>query len=74
VINFAPIIRCLALVHLGLADDVCPPETGLALYTALTCPKQLLTMEGCAHDAGAYFFAENVRRFLAEHLHPVAAG
>ena len=74
VINFAPLIRCPTLVHIGLADDVCPPETGLALYAALSCPKQLLTMEGCAHDAGAYFFAGNVHEFLAEHLQPVGVG
>jgi cephalosporin-C deacetylase len=74
VINFAPMIRCPTLVHIGLVDDVCPPETGLALYAALPCPKQLLTMEGSAHDAGAYFFAGNVRQFLAEHLQPASAG
>ncbi|HXW79293.1 MAG TPA: acetylxylan esterase [Acidimicrobiales bacterium] len=74
VINFAPMIRCPTLVHLGLADDVCPPETGLALFASLSCPKQLLTMEGAAHDAGAHFFAGNVREFLAEHLKPVGVG
>jgi cephalosporin-C deacetylase len=74
VINFAPMIRCPTLVHIGLADDVCPPETGLALHASLSCPKQLLTMEGCAHDAGAYFFAGHVHRFLAEHLRPAGAG
>jgi cephalosporin-C deacetylase len=72
VINFAPMIRCPTLVHIGLVDDVCPPETGLALYASLSCPKQLLTMEGCAHDAGAYFFTSNVHRFLAEHLQPAS--
>ena len=71
VLNFASMIRCPTLVHIGLADDICPPETGLSLHESLTCPKELLMMEGCAHDAGAYFFGENVRRFLAEHLHPV---
>jgi cephalosporin-C deacetylase len=73
VINFAPSIQCPTLVHLGLVDDVCPPETGLALYAALSCPKQLLTMEGSAHDAGAHFFGDNVDRFLAEHLEPVGS-
>ena len=74
VINFAPMIKCPTLVHIGLVDDVCPPETGLALYASLSCPKQLLTMEGCAHDAGAYFFANNVHEFLAEHLQPPGLG
>ncbi len=27
VVNFAPMIRCPTLVHIGLADDICPPET-----------------------------------------------
>jgi cephalosporin-C deacetylase len=74
VINFAPMIRCPTLVHIGLADDVCPPETGRALYLALSCPKQLLAMEDCAHDAGAYFVSRNVRDFLSEHLQPVGVG
>ena len=74
VLNFARMIRCPTLVHIGLADDICPPETALSLHESLTCPKELLMMEGGAHDAGAYFFGENVRRFLAEHLHPVAVG
>jgi cephalosporin-C deacetylase len=74
VLNFASMIRCPTLVHIGLEDDICPPETGLSLHESLTCPKKLLMMEGCAHDAGVYFFGENVRRFLAEHLHPVGVG
>ena len=74
VLNFARMIRCPTLVHIGLADDICPPETGLSLHESLTCPKELLMMEGGAHDAGAYFFGANVRRFLAEHLHPVGVG
>ncbi len=74
VINFAPMVRCPTLVHIGLVDDICPPETARALFQALSCPKQLLAMEGCAHDAGAHFFADKVRGFLAEHLQPVAIG
>ena len=30
VFNFAPRVRAPVLMHLGLADDVCPPETGYA--------------------------------------------
>ncbi len=71
VLTFARMIRCPTLVHLGLADDICPPETGLSLHESLTCPKEILMMEGGGHDAGAYFFAEHVRRFLADHLRPV---
>jgi cephalosporin-C deacetylase len=72
-INFAPLIRCPMQINLGLRDDVCPPETGFAMYDALTCPKVLHTYEGCAHDAGSYWEAARVETFLAQHLQPAAA-
>ncbi len=37
-INFAPNITCPMLVYVGLADDVCPPETGYALFAAMNEP------------------------------------
>lgn len=70
VINFAPMVRCPMLVYIGLADDVCPPETGYALYHALSCPKELLAYPRCAHDAGSYWAMPKVKAFLAEHLKP----
>jgi cephalosporin-C deacetylase len=72
-INFAPLIRCPMQINLGLRDDVCPPETGFAMYDALTCPKALHTYEGCAHDAGSYWETARVEAFLSEHLQPAAA-
>jgi cephalosporin-C deacetylase len=69
-INFAPLIRCPMQINVGLQDDVCPPETGFALYDALECPKTLHTYDGCGHDAGSYWEAANVAAFLAEHLRP----
>lgn len=69
-VNFAPMIRCPTLVTVGLVDDVCPPETGFALHDALGGPKQLLALEGCAHDAGSYWLSGEVERFLAGHLGP----
>jgi cephalosporin-C deacetylase len=69
-INFAPLIRCPMLVNIGLEDDVCPPETGYAVYNAMTCPKDLHTYPRCAHDAGSYWHAAKVDAFLAEHLRP----
>jgi cephalosporin-C deacetylase len=71
-INFAPRIRAPMLVYLGLLDDVCPPETGFAMYDALTCPKVLHTYAGCGHEAGAYWETPRIEAFLAEHLHPAA--
>jgi cephalosporin-C deacetylase len=73
VVNFAPMVRCSTLLTVGLADDVCPPETAVALYEALECPKQWLSIEGCAHDAGSHWLASDVERFLAVHLRPGAA-
>jgi cephalosporin-C deacetylase len=69
-INFAPRIRCPMQIYLGLKDDVCPPETGFALYDALICPKTLHTYVGAGHDAGAYWQTPKVDAFLAEHLKP----
>ena len=71
-INFAPRIRCPMLVYIGLNDDVCPPETGHALYSAMTCPKELHAYPRCAHDSGAYWEMKNVEAFLAQHLRPAA--
>jgi cephalosporin-C deacetylase len=69
-INFAPLIRCPMLVNIGLEDDVCPPETGYAVYNAMTCPKDLHAYPRCAHDAGTFWHAPKVEAFLAEHLQP----
>lgn len=69
-INFAPRIRCPMLVYVGLADDVCPPETGYAFYSALDCPKTIHAYARCAHDSGAYWEMAHVQAFLAEHLRP----
>jgi cephalosporin-C deacetylase len=69
-INFAPLIRCPMLVYVGLADDVCPPETGYALVAAMTCPVELHAYPRCGHDAGAFWELPKVEAFLAEHLRP----
>ncbi len=69
-INFAPLIRCPMLVYIGLGDDVCPPETGYALYEAMTCPKDLHAYPRSAHDAGRFWEMGKVEAFLAEHLKP----
>lgn len=73
-INFAPRIRAPMLVYLGLEDDVCPPETGYAVFAAMTAPKELLAFPRCAHDAGRAFVMPRVQAFLARHLGPAATG
>jgi cephalosporin-C deacetylase len=73
-VNFAPLIRCPMLVYIGLNDDVCPPETGYAVYDAMTCPKELHPYANCAHDAGTYWEMPKVEVFLARHLRPAGVG
>jgi cephalosporin-C deacetylase len=74
-VNFAPKIRCPIIVNIGLRDDVCPPETGYAVYNAMTAPqKRLYTYEDCAHDAGsAVGHAQIVAEFLRDQLRPGVA-
>lgn len=69
-INFAPNIRCPMLINVGLQDDVCAPETGFALFDALTCPKEIRSFPGSGHDAGSYWMGGRIQEFLAEHLQP----
>jgi cephalosporin-C deacetylase len=73
-VNFAPLIRGPMLVYIGLNDDVCPPETGYAVYDAMTCPKELHPYANCAHDAGTYWEMPRVEDFLAGHLRPAGVG
>src|SRR5262249_40611897 len=52
-IHFAPRIRCPILVNIGLRDNVCPPETGYAVYRAIgSVEKRLYTYPDAGHDAG----------------------
>jgi cephalosporin-C deacetylase len=65
-------VKCPTLIYIGRQDDVCPPETGLALHEALGGPKQLVVMDGCGHDAGSHWMTAEVDKFLAEHLRPAS--
>lgn len=70
-INFAPRIECPIIVNIGLQDDVCPPETGFAVFRAIGSKnKQLYPYDNCMHDAGSAWHAKLVDEFLAEHLRP----
>jgi len=72
-LNFASQITCPMLISIGLADDVCPPETGYNLYDALAGPKEIHAYPRCAHDAGGHWEGENIEAFLAGHLRPASA-
>jgi len=69
-LNFAPRITAPMLIYIGLADDVCPPETAYNLVERLTCDVTLHPNAGCGHESGVYWEMANVEAFLASHLHP----
>jgi cephalosporin-C deacetylase len=70
-LNFAPRIRCPIIVNIGLQDNVCPPETGYALFNTIgAADKRLYTYDGHGHDAGRHQHGPVVERFLAQHLLP----
>ena len=70
--NFVDRIECPIIVNVGLKDDVCPPETGFAVFRAIgSSEKRLYHYEECAHDAGSNVGHERVvMDFMAEHLKP----
>lgn len=74
--NFAPAISCPIIVNVGLRDDVCPPETGFALFGEIGSEqKRMYPYEDCAHDAGALAgHADIVNEFFAQRLRPVQIG
>jgi cephalosporin-C deacetylase len=68
-INFAPRAQCPIVVNVGLQDNVCPPETGFALFAALgASAKTFYPYDGHGHDAGAAQHGAVVRAFFREHL------
>ncbi|MBI3960599.1 MAG: acetylxylan esterase [Chloroflexi bacterium] len=68
-INFAGRIRCPIIVNIGLQDDVCPPETGYAVFEAIgSRDKKLYAYDGYGHDANAYAHGAVIDAFFREHL------
>jgi cephalosporin-C deacetylase len=68
-INFASRISCPTIVNIGLQDNVCPPETGYALFEQIGAKdKQLYPYDGHGHDAGRVRHGAIVDRFFAQHL------
>jgi cephalosporin-C deacetylase len=68
-LNFADKIACPIIVNIGLQDNVCPPETGYALFNKIGAKdKRLYTYEGHGHDAGRHQHSAIVDRFFAHHL------
>ncbi|MSP12229.1 MAG: hypothetical protein EXR62_04635 [Chloroflexi bacterium] len=68
-INFADKIRCPTMVYIGLQDNVCPPETGYAVFNAIgSRDKQLYAYDGHGHDSGRYQHNTLVEQFFHTHL------
>ena len=67
-IDFSPGITANTLVLASKADEVIPLENTLKLYKSLTCPKELVYIDGAGHNTisefDAYYRALN--RFLFE--------
>ncbi|MGH2541222.1 MAG: acetylxylan esterase, partial [Ardenticatenaceae bacterium] len=70
-ISFADSISCPIILHIGLQDNVCPPETGYALFNAIgSKDKRLYPYDGHAHDAGRYKQDAIIGEFFKKHLNP----
>jgi cephalosporin-C deacetylase len=68
-LNFADRIRCPIIVNIGRQDNICPPETGHALFARIgAADKRLYAYDGHAHDAGRAQHGAVVDRFFAQHL------
>jgi cephalosporin-C deacetylase len=68
-ISFADRITCPIIVNIGLQDNVCPPETGYALFNKIrAADKRLYVYDGHGHDAGRAAHAAVLDRFFAAHL------
>ena len=71
--NFAPAISAPIIVNIGLQDDVCPPETGFAVFGEIgSADKKLYPYDKCGHDAGtAVGHEEIIEEFLSLCLKPM---
>jgi cephalosporin-C deacetylase len=68
-ISFADRIACPIIVNIGREDNVCPPETGYALFNRIGArDKQLYAYDGHGHDAGRYTHGAVVDQFFSRHL------
>jgi cephalosporin-C deacetylase len=73
-INFADKITCPIIVNIGLNDDVCPPETGYAVFERIgSQEKKLYTYDRHGHDGGNFYHAAIVAKFFEEKLQPSPA-
>jgi cephalosporin-C deacetylase len=67
-VNFADQIKAPTLLSIGLRDDICPPQTGYALYNRLSCPRELRVYPDGAHEGGGFVHAQLKVEWLAQQL------
>ncbi|HJO82986.1 MAG: acetylxylan esterase [SAR202 cluster bacterium] len=68
-INFADRITCPIIVNVGLQDNVCPPETGFALFDKIgSADKRMYPYDGQGHSAGRAEHGPVIEAFFAKHL------
>ena len=68
-INFADKITCPFVIYVGLQDQVCPPETGYALFDAVgSADKKLYAADGHGHNAGKHNIDKELDAFFEKHL------
>ena len=68
-INFADSITCPIIVNIGLQDNVCPPETGYALFRNIGSEdKRLYAYDGQGHSAGRDEHDAIINAFFDRHL------
>ena len=68
-INFADKITCPIIVNIGLQDNVCPPETGYALFEKIASDdKTLYAYDNQGHSAGAAEHGAVIAAFFDKHL------
>jgi len=68
-INFAHKVTCPIIVNIAMQDNVCPPETGFALFNNIgSTDKTLYPYEGQGHNGGRFEHTDVIAAFFAKHL------
>ncbi|HHV64811.1 MAG TPA: acetylxylan esterase [Peptococcaceae bacterium] len=66
--NFAPWVKCPALVSIGLKDTACPPPTIYALFNHLGGKKEILIYPDYSHESNDNFLDRQIVFFARELL------
>jgi cephalosporin-C deacetylase len=68
-INFANKITCPIIINVGLQDNVCPPETGFALFDQIaSADKKMYPYDNQGHSAGRAEHTAVIEAFFKKHL------